>query len=48
LQSGDEVNLMNAVAIIGPISVAVDATNLQFYKSGFFHTSIITEPPKMV
>lgn len=32
----DEMSLLHAVATIGPISVAMDATNLQFYAGGVF------------
>ena len=34
LPTGNEAQLTNAIASVGPISVAIDATPLQSYKSG--------------
>lgn len=36
LPKGSEVDLAVAVATIGPVSVAVDANNFQFYKGGIY------------
>lgn len=36
LLQADELSLQQAVATIGPISVAIDASNLQFYAGGVF------------
>jgi len=36
--SGNETNLAYAIAFVGPVSVAIDATDsMQFYKSGVFY-----------
>ena len=45
LPSGDEKALQNAVATIGPISVAIDASRptFHFYKKGLYH-----EPGKII
>lgn len=39
LPSGDEGALQQAVASVGPISAAIDASTLQFYRSGVYSSS---------
>jgi len=39
LPSGDEGALQQAVANVGPISAAIDASTLQFYRSGVYSSS---------
>ena len=39
LPSGDEISLKNAVGTIGPVSAAIDASLIQFYKFGVFNSS---------
>ena len=36
IPSGDEQALKAAVATVGPISIAIDASNLQFYGGGMY------------
>ncbi|CAG9538329.1 unnamed protein product [Cercopithifilaria johnstoni] len=45
LPEGDELQLQAAVATIGPISVAVDAKLLKFYKRGIFSTKNCSPTP---
>ncbi|KAK6105893.1 Papain cysteine protease family protein [Brugia pahangi] len=42
LPEGDELQLQAAIATIGPISVAVDAKLMKFYRRGIFSTSKCT------
>jgi len=39
IESGDEQALAKALASVGPISIAIDASNLQFYKGGVYADS---------
>ncbi|KAJ8943311.1 hypothetical protein NQ318_004752 [Aromia moschata] len=41
VKEGDEEELKAAVATVGPISVAVDATGFQFYKQGIYSESYL-------